>query len=240
MRLLNTRPTEDALSLTAALEAMGHEVISAPLLSIEDVEGDLPDLADVYGLLATSANGLRAFAGKSDRRDLKVFAVGDATARTASAKGFDDVSTASGDVDALADLVKATCQPADGILLHVAGSAVAGDLGGNLDAAGYKVQRLVLYKALVAGVLPDQVEKMLTAGDLDGVMLYSPRTAATFVALVQAAGLEKACATADVWCLSPAVANKARDLPWRRIHTSGRPEQEALLDLLAQMTSGEP
>ena len=239
MRLLNTRPLEDAASLTQALEDLGHDVISAPLLRIEDIAATLPDLSGIFGLLATSANGLRAFAKKSDRRDIKVFAVGDATARTAADMGFSGVSTASGDVEALAQLVKAECQPSDGALLHVAGTTVAGDLGGELQAAGYDVQRLVLYKATVADKLPSGLKKMLSAGDVDGVLLYSPRTAATFVALVLAAGLEKACATADVWCLSLAVAAKVRNLPWRNIHTSRRPEQAALLDLITNWTAGE-
>jgi uroporphyrinogen-III synthase len=239
MRLLNTRPLEDAASLTQALEALGHEVISAPLLMIEDVAAALPDLSDASSLLATSANGLRAFARQSDQRDIKVFAVGDATARTANDMGFGNVATASGDVAALANLVKAECQPSDGKLLHVAGTKVAGDLGGELQAAGYDVQRLVMYKATVAEVLPQDLKKMLSAGDVDGVLLYSPRTAATFVTLVQTAGLEKACATADVWCLSPAVADKVRQLPWQNIYTSRRPEQAALLELITELTAGE-
>jgi uroporphyrinogen-III synthase len=239
MRLLNTRPKEDALSLTRALEAMGHEVVSTPLLQIEDVDSPLPDLAGVCGLLATSANGLRAFAHKSNRRDIRVYAVGDATARTASEMGFIDVATATGDVQALAALVKAKCKPGDGTLLHVAGTKVAGDLGGDLGGAGYDVQRLVLYRASVADELPEKLKKLISAGDVDGVLLYSPRTATTFVALVQAAGLEKACATADVWCLSPAVADKVRNLPWRNIHTSRRPEQATLLDMLSESTSGD-
>jgi len=239
MRLLNTRPKEDAASLTLALEAMGHEVIPAPLLEIEDVDTPLPDLAEVGALLATSANGVRAFARRSDRRDLKVYAVGDATAACATAEGFAQVSTASGDVQALAQLVKSAGTPADGALLHIAGTKVAGDLSGELTAAGYDVARCVLYRAAPANELPETLKKGLMAGDVDGVLLYSPRTAATLVALVHKAGLEKACATADVWCLSPAVADRVRDLEWRNIYTAPRPEQAALLELMANQASGE-
>jgi uroporphyrinogen-III synthase len=233
MRLLNTRPTEDAASLDAALEAMGHQVVAAPLLAIRNVDAILPDLASCAGLLATSANGLRAFARQSSQRNIPVYAVGDATARSARKAGFATVLTASGDVQALAALVRKHCRPEDGFLIHAAGTRLAGDLGGDLAAAGYDVQRLVLYRAETAEALPEQAKKSLATGDLDGVMLYSPRTAATFAGLVQAAGLEKACATADVWCLSAAVADRVRDLPWRSVHIAARPEQAALLDLLA-------
>ena len=45
MRVAVTRPEEDAGPLTAKLEAMGHEVVMAPLMTIrprEDVS--IPDL----------------------------------------------------------------------------------------------------------------------------------------------------------------------------------------------------
>jgi uroporphyrinogen-III synthase len=237
MRLLNTRPKEDAASLTQALEDMGHEVVSGPLLQIQDVDAVLPDLQKISGLLATSANGVRAFARQSRERNIRIYAVGDATARCATELGFDHVETASGDVDALARLVKSACTPADGALLHVAGTKVAGDLGGALNDAGYDVRRLVMYQARTATVLPQQIEKILTTGDVDGVLLYSPRTAKTFADLVLAAGLEKTVATADVWCLSPAVADNVRQLTWRNVHISERPEQAALLEMLAHVDS---
>ena len=239
MRLLNTRPKEDAVSLTLALEAMGHQVIPAPLLHIEDVDTPLPDLEGLGGLLATSANGVRAFARRSDRRNLKVYAVGDATAACATAEGFTQVFTASGDVQALAQLVMSECKPADGPLLHIAGSKVAGDLSGELTAVGYDVQRCVLYRAVTAHELPEAIKNGLVTGDVDGVLLYSPRTAATLIDLVQKAGLEKACGTADVWCLSAAVSDKARDLDWRNIYTAPHPEQAALLALMADLAGGE-
>ena len=234
MRLLNTRPEEDARSLTLALQDMGHEVTASPLLQIDFLEATVPDLSDRAGLLATSANGVRAFARLTPDRTLTVFAVGDATARIATEQGFTDVKTASGDVAALADLVRQHCQPSDGTLLHVAGTKVAGDLAGDLEGSGFEVERLVLYQARTAETLPDHAKKKLQAGDLDGVLLYSPRTAETFVSLVRAAGLEKTCSNADVWCLSQAVADKVQVLPWRNIHVSLRPEQASLLQMLAE------
>ena len=49
------------------------------------------DLDGVQALIATSANGVRAFAARDPRRSLPVCAVGDATARAASDAGFADV-----------------------------------------------------------------------------------------------------------------------------------------------------
>ncbi len=113
MRLLVTRSIEDAEPLAAALRRRGIEAVLEPLMSITDVAGaaGAPDL-DTYldpggaqALLITSANGIRAFARRTSRRDIAVFAVGDASARTAFELGFAEVRSAAGDVDALAALV---------------------------------------------------------------------------------------------------------------------------------------
>src|SRR5512138_2054943 len=135
MRILVTRPREESVRLASLLEAKGHDVLVEPLFTIEP-EPDAPlDLDGVQALLMTSANGVRAFAQRSPRRDLRVFAVGDATADAARAFDFETVESASGDVGDLARLVRERVRPEDGALLHSAGSVVAGDLAGALEAA---------------------------------------------------------------------------------------------------------
>jgi len=234
---LNTRPHDDGAPLTALLEARGHSVTAAPLLNIEYRTPDDLDLDGVVGLLATSANGLRAFAQASTRRDLAVYAVGDATARAAAEAGFDDVRSASGDVDALAALVIANLEPEGGTLLHAAGTRLAGDLGVRLEQAGFIVRRAVLYSADKAAELPKAARDGLPSGDIDSVVLFSPRTARQFATLVADAGLEMNLGAADVFCLSPAVAEQAEVLNWRKIHIAEMPTQEALLKLIDDLPS---
>ena len=84
MRALITRPQEDAADLAAALHARGIEPLVEPLLQIKPVPGASIDLDQVQALLFTSANGVRAFAALSDRRDLPAFTVGEKSADVAS------------------------------------------------------------------------------------------------------------------------------------------------------------
>lgn len=232
MRLLVTRPEDDARSLAEALAGRGVETVSAPLLAIEPEDGAPLDMDGVGGFLITSANGARALARRTDRRDLPAYAVGDASAREAKALGFNTVHSAGGDVDDLARLVAATADPAAGALLHAAGSRVAGDLKGLLQDAGFTYVRAVLYTANTATTLPTAARDALTGGGLDGVMFFSPRTAVTFVRLVDAAGLAEACTTLTAYCLSDAVAVQASSLPWRRTVVAACPEQSALIAAL--------
>ena len=87
-RLLLTRPEDDSAGLAAALSDMGVTALIAPLLWVENVPGPMFDLDNTQGVLLTSANGARAMAARTVRRDIPVYAVGDATARMASNLGF--------------------------------------------------------------------------------------------------------------------------------------------------------
>lgn len=234
MRVLVTRPEADARPLCRRLEALGAEPVMAPLLTVVQRPGAKAELDGVQALLATSANGVRALAAATSRRDLPLYAVGEATASTAREQGFASVIGAGGDVDSLAALAAAALDPAAGALLHVAGTALAGDLAGALGNAGFEVRRAVLYEARAADELPAPAAAALAKGSLDAVLLFSPRTARTFVTLVMAAGLAARCEDVDALCLSPAVAEAAAGLPWQRCRVAAAPDQEALLALLGR------
>ncbi len=232
MRLLLTRPQEDARQLAESLSARGHEVVLEPLLQIRWHDDASLDLDGVQAVLLTSANGARALARRTARRDASVLAVGDATARAARAAGFADVVSADGDVDTLAALARRRHDPQAGALLHVCASAVAGDLAGALDAAGFEMRRAVLYEAEPARAFSPAGRAAIADAGLDGVLLFSPRTAAGFVRLIQAERLDNCCRRLTMFALSPAVAEAAAALPWGSRRIAAKPRQDALLALL--------
>ena len=229
MRILVTRPREDAEALAGLLGARGLETIIEPLLEIEYVDGPRLDLDGVQALVATSANGLRAFAKRENNTSLPVFAVGDASARAAKEAGFTWVLSAAGDVQALAALLVAECDPARGALLHAAGSRLAGDLAGLLEGAGFAYRREVLYRSRKSRALSASTAQALKEGAVDGILFFSPRTAETFVILARNADLAESCSGVMAFCLSAAVAAMAEGLAWRQVVIAGRPVEDSLL-----------
>jgi len=232
MHLIVTRPRSESEALAVVLRNLGHQVLIEPMLTIQPIEDAAVDLADAAALLLTSANGLRALAQTTARRELPVLAVGAATAAAAREAGFTDVATAGGDVVALAALVRQRFRPNDGVLVHVAGSAVAGDLAGDLCGDGYQVRRSVLYGAETTAQLSAPCRAALAAGEIDGVLFFSPRSAATFVKLLLCDGLGEVCRDVDLYGLSAAVAEAGAKLPWRRQNIAAMPRQDELLALL--------
>ncbi len=234
MRLLITRPDEDARPLAAALAGKGIETMIQPMMTVTDTDAPDPDLTGVQALLITSANGIRAFARRNDSRGIPVLAVGDVSARTARELGFATVESARGNVETLAALVRGELMPEDGALLHVAGTTVAGNLSGALGNAGFDVRSAVLYEARAIDNLGEETVGALNRGALDGVLLFSPRTGVLFEGLVREAGLADRLVPLTAYCLSPKVADKVRDLPWADVVLAAEPNQDALLAVIAQ------
>ncbi|MGB0681180.1 MAG: uroporphyrinogen-III synthase [Magnetovibrionaceae bacterium] len=231
MRFLLTRPRADSEKVAEKLVTLGHRAMIEPLLSIHSEPGPPLDLEGAQGLLITSANGLRAFCNRNAQRDLVVWAVGEASASEARAVGFDDVHNANGDAEALARLVIRNADPKDGWLVHPAGTKVAGDLAGLLEKAGFDYRRRTIYRAETARLLSDPCRRTLIEGGLDGVLLYSPRTARTFAELVRQHGLERQLGNLTAYCLSAAVADRLADQPFGAKAIAERPEESCLFDL---------
>jgi len=232
VKVLITRARDDGERLAKVLAERDIDSMLAPLLEIHIFAGPPLAMDDVQAILATSANGIRAFAERCPVRRIPVFAVGDATARLAANLGFASVSTASGDVDALAERVIGALPVDGGELLHVAGTKVAGDLGGRLGGHGFRYRREVIYEAKAVPALDPPAIEAVQAGSVDGILFYSPRTATIFVELADRAGIKDDLDGVVAYCLSEAVARRIEGLAWRAIGIATRPDQDSMLALL--------
>ena len=232
MRVLVTRPAEEWPAMQARLQALGHEAVPCPVLSIVALPGATADLDGVQAVVVTSRAGVRTLADVSPERGVRMLAVGDATASLARDLGYARVESAAGDADALLGLAARVLDPGAGPVLVTGGQTVSVDVAGRMETAGLKVRRAVLYEAKPVTGLSEAAQRALTAGELDAVAFFSPRSVATFVTLVTEAGLRAACTFLEAICLSPNVAAAAGAVPWRRVRVAASPDTVSLLRLL--------
>lgn len=232
MLALVTRPVDDAQSTALALNQRGFAVAIEPMMRILPIPGVTLDLDGAQGCLVTSANGVRALAQATPRRDLALWAVGDATAQAGLAVGFQHIHSAKGDVESLAQLVIASTTPSLGRLIHGAGTEVAGDLSGQLSRAGFQVERVVLYSAQPVESLSPDIKNRIEQGTIDVGLFYSPRTAKIFAELIAQAGLGHAVRSMTGLALSPAVAEALAPLNLSRVAVAESPRQDALFATL--------
>lgn len=226
MRLIITRPEEDALPLKAKLETRGHAAIMAPLLKIVPrSQAFVPPLA--YQLVCiTSANAFRFLQVEDRLKSIPLLAVGPQSLAIAREIGFKFSEAHGGDVQGLAAHAAAAFDPKKGPVLYLSGAKTSADLQALLMASGFAVEKVVTYDALVQ--TPDDIEGALKGAE--GVLLYSPRTAHLWCKLMVSSGLEREAAAPIYYCLSDNVA-KALPGSWKR-RVAEMPDEAAMLALL--------
>jgi uroporphyrinogen-III synthase len=235
MRLLVTRPDPQGEQTAGLLRAQGHEVIVTPLLHIETLNADL-GVGPWTAIAVTSANAIRAISAHRRRGEilnLPMFVVGQRTAQEAREAGFVNGVSADGDAGDLAALISANLK-AGSVLLYLAGEDRAGDLAAALAPAGISLRTVVVYRAVAAATLPDNVLGRLAAGTIDGVLHFSQRSAATFVAAAQAGKGWDNSLKCHHFCLSMQVAEPLIRAGAKHIHVAASPDEAAVLDLVGQ------
>lgn len=228
-RVLVTRPEGQAAATMAALAARGFDCVAAPATVFENLPGPPLDLAGIAGIAVTSANGVAALAARMARRDLPLFAVGEATATAARTAGFATVTAAAGDGASLARLI-AGVAPVCETILYAAPEDAAVDLAALLP--DHTVRRTVLYRMAPARSLPAEALAALDDGTILAALFYSVRTAQHFGQLVSQANRLPGLQGVAALCLSEPIAAAARALPFSAARAAVRPDEAALFDLL--------
>jgi uroporphyrinogen-III synthase len=228
MRVLITRPQEDAARIAALLKDRGHESVIAPLLAVRFHDGPEISLDGIQAVLATSANGVRALAKRTPKRDVPLFAVGPQTEEEARAFEFNNVRNASGDSRTLAAATTQWASPGKGTLLHVKGAEADGTLATLLKAQGFNVQTSVLYDVADTSALPEDIRAMFLRHEIDAALFFSARSAQVFGDCAHGLDLSPVIAV----CISESTAAALTQLSFREVRIASAPNQGALLACL--------
>ena len=218
MRLWVTRSQPGAGRTADALRGMGHDPVVQPVLHAEPLEVEL-DLGRTAALAFTSGQAVRAFAALTPRRDLPVFTTGEATAAQARRDGFAVVRSAAGDAEDLARLILE--RPPSGLVLWPCAEEPARDLAVMLAEGGVAAIRQPIYRT-VMGTEP-------APQGLDGVLVHSARAAQVVAKLLPVLDAR----SLSLYALSAAAAEPLANHPFRRRFVATRPEESALLALIA-------
>lgn len=231
VRVLITRPQPDADAFAAECEKAGLATVIAPLMTVR-FRDDWSAPQAAGALAFTSANGVRAFARRFSTKDLPAFCVGEATAATAQANGFEKIFAADGDVASLAALIADNTRMLAGPVSHIAGARRAGDLIASLNEQGVAADRIVAYETEEAASLPTAAREAIEDGMALSVALFSPRTAQLFLDLVAAADLTERLTHCRAACLSAPVAGIVRAAKWAAVDTADRRTSAAMIVLI--------
>jgi len=243
MRLIVTRPEPGATRTARALIRLGHAAILSPMLDVVcDPQAPIPERA-FQAVVVTSSNAVRALAARTDNavaRGLPLFAVGDQTALEARRAGFAHARSAGGALDGLIALLSGELSAGGGPLLYAAGEAQAGDLAGEMRARGFEVETAIVYRTEPREQLAGVAGDALKAGSVDGVLLYSRRSAETFARALATADLAPLSGQVTLFCLSEAVAEPLSGVTAGKVVIAEKPNQISLFALIESEADAVP
>jgi uroporphyrinogen-III synthase len=258
--VLVTRPDPDNQATAAALRAKGFAVLLAPMLRFEAVAIEEQVDAHYEGVIATSANALRAIEAHPIRTrllDLPLFTVGEHTADVARAIGFRDIlvgkearERGASALPALVEKRLAAARRGDkrpnkkraerqdkpqDTLLYLAGADITRDLSGDLGERGFTVITHTTYRMVAVPRLPREVCEAFAADGVEAILHYSQRSARAFVAAARADGVEISALALPQCCISDAVAMVMRDAGASRVVVARAADETSMLDAVARV-----
>ena len=218
-----TRAQPAADDTAARVTALGLIPLVDPVLQVRLISGEI-SFGGMGAVAFTSRNGVEAFTRASGVRDLKVFAVGDATADAARRAGFADVTSARGDGAALARLIARDHDRGSGAVLLITPREPAVDMTGLLQGSGVNLAAMSIYETVER-----RPETALSRRDeITAVLVHSAKAAAALARLVQPGRAP------DFACLSDKVAAPLREAGFRAVQSAEFPDEDSLLRLLAK------
>ncbi len=237
MRILLTRPEDQARQTAEKLGMLGHSSVVAPLTQIHYRASATIDPSAFAAIAATSGRAIDALtrqAAFSDLLKLPLYCVGNKTAARARDTGFLTVHSADGNVDALVQMLTGALPKDSGRILYAAGKDRTGDLETRLREAGLPVELLVLYEARQSGGFPKSAVEKIRHGQIDAALVYSRRGAEALRTAFEQGGLDECVQKIAFFVISkaaaqPIIAWNARSITW-----PDQPNEAALLDLLKE------
>jgi uroporphyrinogen-III synthase len=212
-RVLVLRPEPGASMTVKRVRALGLDARAVPLFKVEPVAWQAPRPAGFDGLLLTSANAVRHGGDQLLKLlNLKVHAVGEATAAAARAAGFKVATTGEGGIDQLLGKMSASLR-----LLHLCGADRRSP-----EQAQQKITRTIVYRAQAID------RPNLCAVDGSVALIHSPRAGRRFAELM----LERS--SIIIAAISQATADAAGD-GWKAVEIAEQPTEDALLALAARL-----
>jgi uroporphyrinogen-III synthase len=214
-----TRAKAQAARFAAELPADMVPIFS-PLLDIEFLPLDA-ELSRDETLLFTSENGVAALAASgAGLPGQQALCVGDRTAQAARTAGL-EAASARGTAQ---DLVALALRGA-GPFVHIRGSHARGDVAAQLRAAGKACREVIAYAQRSVSLTPEALT-ILRGPDPCLVPLFSPRTAALFVAACPSAP------HARLICISKATQDAVTGGDYAVSDRSAQPDAGSVLDAL--------
>ena len=173
---------------------------------------------------------------KKQLSQLPLYIVGQRSADLAIELGFHDIKFIARRADQLASHITTVAHPDTGQFLYLTGTSLAFDMKPYLTKHNLLIERSILYQAVAINEMNLSARKNLANGQINAVILLSPRTARIYTTLIHKHQLTPHLHPITHLCLSQKVANELNNLTPVPIQFPDQPDLSALLSMINNNT----
>ena len=218
MNILITRPLIDAEDLMGKIFSLGHKIIHIPTLKISSAKAETIDATQYTAFIFTSANAIRNLKVIKQDKSKLCFCVGAITEKIARMSGYNNTISAGGTVNALKNLIISSSQiNEESKIAYFCGDNVSYDLDLELKREGIKTKKIINYTSEKITDLSEENKKIIESHPPDIILVYSIRSAQSFIEIVKNYSLYPIMTESVVMCISKKVANIFSDKGWKKI-----------------------
>ena len=229
MHILLTRPLEDCIEMILKFKSLGHKVSHLPLLKVNKINYEVINFSDFKGIIFTSANAVKFLDIKNLDKKILCFCVGSATEKKSRSLGFQNVISASGNVENLKELILQNFDKKSGKLIYISGETVSVNLDRQLIDEGYNVTRVINYHTSHIKKFDEKFVNDLKINIPEIVYIYSQNSASSFLNFIKVCQLESHWMNTNLMCISEKTSSILNEIKWKKIFLFNPGEEEFLL-----------
>jgi uroporphyrinogen-III synthase len=216
MNIILTRPLNDIENLMQDLFNLGHKIMHIPTLKIKNANLETINIENYNALIFTSSNAVKNLNVKGEKKNIKCFCVGSVTEKIARLSGFTNTISASGNVNALKNLIvnSKELKKSDN-LAYICGDQITLELDKELKKEGLKVKKFINYFSEKISSLNEANIDLIKKYPPDVIFVYSLRSAESFNSIVANYSLAPMMTQSVVMCISKKIVDFFNKAGWK-------------------------
>jgi len=216
MNIILTRPLNDTENLMQDLFNLGHKIMHIPTLKISNAYLNPIEIKNYNALVFTSSNAVRNLTVKGEKKNIKCFCVGSVTEKIARINGFTKTISASGNVNALKNLIINSKEvKKNDRLAYICGDQITIELDKELHTEGFKVKKFINYfSEKITSINKSNIE-LIKKYPPNVIFVYSLRSAESFNSIVSNYSLAPMMTQSVVMCISKKIADFFNKAGWK-------------------------
>ena len=217
MNIILTRPLNDTENLMQELFNLGHKIIHIPTLKIKSANLEKIDIENFNALVFTSSNAVKNLSVKGEKENIKCFCVGSVTEKIARLSGFTKTISASGNVNALKNLILNSNElKKNDKLAYICGDQITLELDKELGREGFRVKKFINYFSEKITSLNDANIDLIKKYPPNVIFVYSLRSAESFNSIVANYSLAPMMTQSIVMCISKKIVDYLDKAGWKK------------------------